>query len=104
MHLQDTGNRLINDKQTDNDFLINKQIMKNPISRLKGVLFSKVGYDPTTLHRSKVKEWTTKLIYRNKISQVWANFIVNEDAVAPKNSMLYKTYTKQPGTPFKNWM
>ena len=56
MHLQDTGNRLINDKQTDNDFLINKQIMKNPISRLKGVLFSKVGYDPTTLHRSKVKE------------------------------------------------
>ena len=56
MHLQDTGNRLINDKQTDNDFLINKQIMKNPISRLKGVLFLKVDYDPTTLHRSKVKE------------------------------------------------
>lgn len=56
VRLQDTGNRLINDKQTDNDFLINKQIMKNPISRLKGVLFLKVDYDPTTLHRSKVKE------------------------------------------------
>ena len=54
--------------------------MKKPMSRLKGVPFLKIDYNPTTLHIDKVKEWATKWISRNEISKEWAKYIVNENA------------------------
>ena len=89
MRLQDKGNRfVVVAKQTDCE-KANEQIERSS--------FLKIYFDPTTLHIKKVKDWTTKWISRNEISQEWAKYIVNMDAVPGKNSTLYKTH--KPNNP-----
>ena len=89
MCLQHKGNRfIIFDKERDCE-KANEQIERSS--------FLKIDYDPATLHIKKVKEWTTKWIYRNEISKEWAKYILNENAVPGKNSKLYKTH--KPNNP-----
>ena len=91
MRLQDKGNRfIIVDKQTDHE-KSDEQIERSS--------FLKIDHNPTTLHTDKVKEWATKWISRNEISKEWAKYIVNENAVAGKNSTLYKTH--KPNNPVR---
>ena len=60
MGLQDKGNGfIIVDKETDCE-KANEQLERSS--------FSKIDYDPTTLHFKKVKEWTIKWVSRNEIS------------------------------------
>ena len=89
MRLQDKGNRfVVVAKQTDCE-KANEQIERSS--------FLKIYFDPTTLHIKKVKDWTTKWISRNEISQEWAKYIVNVNAVPGKNKTLYKTH--KPNNP-----
>ena len=90
MCLQD-GERFINvDKQTDRE-KANEQIQRSS--------FLKTDYDPTTMHINKVNPWATEWISRNEISKEWAKYIVNEDTVTGKNSVLYKTH--KPNNPLR---
>ena len=41
-----------------------------------------------TLHFNKMKEWTTKWIYRSEIIKEWAKYIVNENPL-PKKKLHY---------------
>ena len=94
MPLQDKGNRIITaDKQTDHE-KANEQIERSS--------FLKIDYDPTTLHIKKLKEWTTKWIYRNEMSKELAKYIANENVIPGKDSPLYKTY--KPNNPVGNWI
>ena len=63
---------IIVDKQTDHE-KASEQIERSS--------FSKIDYDPTTLHIDKVKEWATKWISSNEIGKKWAKCIVNENAI-----------------------
>ena len=76
MYLQDKENKfIIVDKQTDHG----KANEQNESSS-----FLKIDYNPMTLHVNKMKEWTTKWIYRIEINKEWAKYIVNENQLPKK--------------------
>ena len=76
MCLQDQENRfIIVDKKTDHG----KASEQNESSS-----FLKINYNPMTLHVNKMKEWTTKRIYRIEIGKEWAKYIVNENPFPKK--------------------
>lgn len=84
IRMQDKGTRfVVVDKKED----ISKA--ENQIARSS---FDKIDHDLTKKHISIVKKWANKWFHREKISKLWYNFIINDNAVPGKNSTLYKTH------------
>ena len=81
---QDKGNRfVVVDKETD---------IKKAEEQIQRSSFQTVTSDPTPDHIRRVKDWAETWHARNKISEEWKNFIINNEAVPGKNTPLYKTH------------
>ena len=81
---QDKGNRfVVVDKETD---------IRKADEQIQRSSFQIVPTDPTPNHIRTVKDWAETWHQRNKISEEWKNFIINNEAVPGKNTPLYKTH------------